>query len=968
MAMADRRWMWCAVVAMVAMAAVDLVGGPTFDAPVAVAVGPLVASLGLSAGLTAMLAVAATAACFALNAFDDRALSSQSLFRTAVVAALGAIAVLAARARVRRERELDDARSLTRLAELSTSLAATQSSDGAVRAFERFIESTAHIAKVQVALSDDDVVGPSCDLAIVLRAAGVELGTAHVWHRAALDDSAERMVRQACDQLAVALSRGLSADRLVLTARRLRALQALATALNSSLRKDEIALAMAASGRQALWADSSMVYVRHGTDLILTASEGYNGDVLEGFHRIGVESNTPAAQAVRSGRAVIHESRVTADVAYPYIEGRSEVREQAFIALPIGIGTAVAVFYAGFDHPHHFDDDEQSLCQSLVSLAASAWQRAERFELEELQRIEEAARADRSAGLAALTARLAEIHDRGEVARVFAEVAIGAADASRGAVFELGHRRPVLTVLGGHQADSLWADDRPVELTADIPFTIAVISGQSVFEAGAETDDERFGGAAGDVRSLAAIPLKAAGKTIGVVGLAWNGEQAFDPLQRQFLDELGSRVGEALERGRLHENEQSSERRWNLLAAASNVLTTAIEPVAVIGALVRWAVPTIADACTLYIADADGRARAVSVLDVAESDDLLHDLDTDRIDLSSEHPVARVFRAGVTVHLPQLPHSLIEQSVGGDARRRKLLDQLRPRDAVAIPINARGTKLGVMVMVMGSSGRSFSTDDIELIEDLATRFAISYDNAVLYESERTIAARLQKALLPRSLTPPVGMDVTVRYRASNADAGGDWYDLVPLSERAAALVVGDLVGHGVDAAASMSRWRATVRTLARIHREPAAVIGALNAQMMLDEPDETATVLYAVIDLDDRTMTYSSAGHLPPVIVDGASCTVLPVPQGPLIGLGAASYLQLTVPLPAGSSIILYTDGLVERRSESLDVGIRRMCTMLSELRGDDVGTIVDALLAELPDTEHDDDVAIIAARLTATI
>ena len=208
---------------------------------------------------------------------------------------------------------------------------------------------------------------------------------------------------------------------------------------------------------------------------------------------------------------------------------------------------------------------------------------------------------------------------------------------------------------------------------------------------------------------------------------------------------------------------------------------------------------------------------------------------------------------------------------------------------------------------MGRSGRSFRPDDVELVSDLASRFSIVYDNAVLFATERNIAARLQAALLPRrSIHPPQGLDVAVRYAASELRAGGDWYDLISFGDDGAALVVGDLVGHGVEAAATMSRYRSALRA----HAPDARRARRGDERVRVVHPratrqDKTATVLYSRISLDREadaaTLSYCSAGHPPPIVLDGGQATSCRARRARSSGSSRGGYRTHTVELPPGA-------------------------------------------------------------------
>ena len=226
---------------------------------------------------------------------------------------------------------------------------------------------------------------------------------------------------------------------------------------------------------------------------------------------------------------------------------------------------------------------------------------------------------------------------------------------------------------------------------------------------------------------------------------------------------------------------------------------------------------------------------------------------------------------------------------------------------------------------------------------------------------------LQQTLLPASFTTEPGTDISVRYRAATAhsEIGGDWYAVVNLPERRIGLAIGDVVGHGLGAIADMAAARFSLRALALVDPRPEVVLEHLNRVVHVFESDALITALYGVIDLDARTWTYVSAGHVPAIVLDGdGTVRVLDTPSDPPLGI-ARSFRSHEVPLGEGSTLLLYTDGLVERRGESLTDGVARLadaCLAVAGARPDPdtlCDHVTDALLG--PDG-HDDDVALLAA------
>ncbi|MGI5197135.1 SpoIIE family protein phosphatase [Streptomyces sp. CA-288835] len=303
---------------------------------------------------------------------------------------------------------------------------------------------------------------------------------------------------------------------------------------------------------------------------------------------------------------------------------------------------------------------------------------------------------------------------------------------------------------------------------------------------------------------------------------------------------------------------------------------------------------------------------------------------------------------------------------------------------MAVPLRARGITLGVAVFARGRCSERFEEDDLVLAEELAGRAAVGVDNARRYTRERSNALTLQRSLLPRDFPEQAAVEVAFRYlpAGSGAGVGGDWFDVVPLSGTRVALVVGDVVGHGLHASATMGRLRTAVRTLADVDLPPDELLTHLDDLVThlssdddilsadLPDPGEFgeigATCLYAVYDPVSRVCTLASAGHPPPAVLrpDG-TVTLVELSPGPLLGVGGLPFESTEIELPEGSLLAFYTDGLIEARDHDIGAGIDRLCKSLaSPVPSLDV--TCDAILkALLPDT-RDDDVALLLARTRA--
>ncbi len=295
---------------------------------------------------------------------------------------------------------------------------------------------------------------------------------------------------------------------------------------------------------------------------------------------------------------------------------------------------------------------------------------------------------------------------------------------------------------------------------------------------------------------------------------------------------------------------------------------------------------------------------------------------------------------------------------------------------LAVPLRARGTTLGVAVGVRVAQPDDYAEDDAVLAEEVASRVAVCIDNARRFARERHTALALQNSLLPRGLTGQAAVDVAHRYLPSGslAGIGGDWFDVIPLSGSRVALVVGDVVGHGITSSATMGRLCTAVRTLADVDLPPDELLTHLDdlvthlasGEGADDVAELGATCLYAVYDPVSRRLTLASAGHPAPVVVrpDG-SAQMVPVTAGPPLGVGGLPFEATEWELPEGSLVALYTDGLIEDRDRDVDDvlgALRRALTAPA----DSLDDLCDAVLKGVLPDEPGDDVALLLARTRA--
>ncbi|MFI1565213.1 SpoIIE family protein phosphatase [Streptomyces sp. NPDC020490] len=299
---------------------------------------------------------------------------------------------------------------------------------------------------------------------------------------------------------------------------------------------------------------------------------------------------------------------------------------------------------------------------------------------------------------------------------------------------------------------------------------------------------------------------------------------------------------------------------------------------------------------------------------------------------------------------------------------------------ITVPLSARGAILGVVSFYRCAQPAPFEDDDLSLAQELAGRAAICVDNARRYTREHHTALALQRSLLPKGRPEQSAVEAAYRYLPARAGVGGDWFDVIPLSGARVALVVGDVVGHGLHAAATMGRLRTAVHNFCSLDLPPEELLTHLDDLVarldrcegwavggaQADSGIVGATCLYAVYDPVSRRCCLTRAGHLPPAVVgpDGA-VEFLDLPSGPPLGLGGMPFEMVELELAEGSQLVLYTDGLVEDRVHDIDVVLQRLHEVLAvpgRAPEDTCEAVLDALLPVRPS----DDVALLVARTRA--
>ncbi|MDD9376904.1 SpoIIE family protein phosphatase [Streptomyces sp. ZAF1911] len=452
------------------------------------------------------------------------------------------------------------------------------------------------------------------------------------------------------------------------------------------------------------------------------------------------------------------------------------------------------------------------------------------------------------------------------------------------------------------------------------------------------------------------------GAVTGVVGI---GLEITEP--RQYLHQL-----------------ERSHHRITMLETAATAIGTTLDVDVTCTELVDFVVPGLADAASVALFEENRPGRP-----------------------SRGQPgVTRLRRAAFRApqHLTEQLGDLgvvdgyVEFEAGSPLRRcldegRPLLHDLRPDETTAttrhyaeraaryraagfhcglvVPLTSESRPVGALSMARHGSSPAFTRDDVVVAQELATRTARALERAFQFARERTIALELQRALLSEPSTPHLNLETASRYLPASDSAlvGGDWFDSLPMPEGRNLLVIGDVMGHGVEAAVAMSHYRSMLRALAANNLPLDEILRYADRMVAEAGFDRVATCLLALGDPRTHTISYANAGHLPPLrLTAEGRAEILPVPVGPPLGTGLGDYTVLTRPGLPGAAIVLYTDGLVERRGEDIDTSLARL-TQLSLNPQDGLDAILDDILTQLTDGgPAEDDIALLAARLRTPV
>ena len=432
--------------------------------------------------------------------------------------------------------------------------------------------------------------------------------------------------------------------------------------------------------------------------------------------------------------------------------------------------------------------------------------------------------------------------------------------------------------------------------------------------------------------------------------------------------QIGERLGQLLTSLQLADVAARAQDRLQLLARASTVVESELEVGTRAEALVRLAVPDFADHASVFLCDPDRRVLrfAGGVHRDSAVNAQMHDIDWPDLALDSPLAPALAVRTGLPVLRPYQPTDGPARLIAAD--HPELAAALATRSVLAVPLRQADEILGALFFATVRAGRRYGDDDLPLVTELARIAAPAIHNAMRFEQERPTAETLQRSLLPQEVPDTGGVWVAARYLpgTTGLQVGGDWHDVIARDDRVV-LAIGDVVGHSIEAAVSMGRFRTVLKFAARQSGDPSRILRRINEFMTDAFPRDMATLLVVAYDPVAGVAHIASGGHLAPVLrTPDGRVDLLDIPPGlPMCVDDQTRFVTTAVPIEAGSALVLYTDGLVERRGEVLDEGLARLLRAVASGENEPEDLAQRIVVDLVPADGANDDVALLVGRFT---
>lgn len=706
---------------------------------------------------------------------------------------------------------------------------------------------------------------------------------------------------------------------------------------------------------------------------VLIASE--EGDELTARASVGLAEEIEVELRIRAGAGVAgrvlasNEPLIVDDLSQ--VEVASETLRRSGVLSWAGVplrsdGRVLGVLHVTSKTPAYFSDEDIEVLEVLADPIASAIERVQLFEAERAARLTAELAVQRLRSLQRMTAALASARSADEVYEVILREALVGAEEGAGAeraiwMLRDGH---LILVAGGEQSRQY----PEIPLDSTLPAFENLQEGTPLFvETRAEVTARWPVLQSSATAAFAAFPLIVADRKMGVMAIGYRADHVFDETERAYLGATAEQAALALDRAIATAYEESVRGRRDFLAEASIVISDpSRDPGRVLARLADFVVPQLADACVVMLA----RGERLEVAASAPAGSLSEEVGR----LAAELPIATATHGPMAVAMKTGLPAFVEHAEAATdlgSTYGPFVARLGMTSAMLVPLMVHGRPTGVMLFAAGRDRRRYEREDLELAMDLGARAAAAAEDLATRTRERTFTEMLTRALLPSRFPVVSELEFAARYvPADLGPVGGDWYDVFELPEGKIGLVIGDVAGHGIEAASTMARLRNGLFAYATEGHGATAIFDRLSG--LLAGPsgdwqvqDPIATVMYAIYDRSSGQIVTSCAGHPPWLRLHSDKAEYVPC-GGRLLAPGIETMCEEhIVALEREDTLLFFTDGLVERPGEPLETGLDRLADAVSHAGHMRLEAICDlALRATAPAFGRHDDCCLLAVRV----
>jgi GAF domain-containing protein len=513
------------------------------------------------------------------------------------------------------------------------------------------------------------------------------------------------------------------------------------------------------------------------------------------------------------------------------------------------------------------------------------------------------------------------------------------------------------------RTETLTTPSGPIPVAGGSAAEEALRSGAPVFSSARQDEGARGSGLPDDDVCWVVLPLRAGGTNLGLLRLGWQESGQLDTDEPAVLIALAAECALALDRLLARDSERELRAVSDLLSEGTRLMVSALDPDEIVHRLVRLAVPRLAPWGAIYAADGSHLTRVA--LQVAGGP-VTGLQDHSSVPQDAPLPIALAYRTGEIQVVGDLADDVARRAFPPGPGRSQVEPSSAPFTALVVPMKVAGRVIGVMALISNSWRGAPGSDVLRAAEGLAWRAGLSLRTASRYRREHETAATLTEAILPSYPAVPGGLSIAARYLPAGAAVAGDWYDTFQLADDCYLFGVGDAAGHGIEAASLMAELRNAARGLAIAGRSPSGILEGLDRLVEDREPSAFATALYGLAEDGGGSITWASAGHLPPTFFDGRSARFLEKADRPPLGSpGERRGEDRRLRLREGEGLVLSTDGVVERRRADFDERLEQLRNLL-EMNGEEPAEMLAKLITDSLCRDREDDCCLLVLRREA--